>query len=286
MRRFYSARLGLLVLLPLRLPPQRLDWHHYPFRRRQHYYWHHHCWHHHCWHWHHFWHHHCWLRPATPVGGPFVTLGTASIGITTPSDATDIFASLPPPYWRHQHRTLISAPRLLTRYRRHRLDPYVASAPKVPHPTDAPPSSLPQWIRQARRFCSAHLGLHVLPPPRLFPCSTWYHQPYRRRRLQHPLDPVHRSLPFPKLALWSPKFPRGSPASCSGSVANRCVKPLKYLDTLSSEILAPLLARATPIWHLANTHTHTHLANTHTHLVNTHTHLVNTHTHLVNRSSA
>ena len=180
-------------------------------------------------------------RPAAPVGDPYVTLGTASIGsaaigITTSSDATDIFASLPPPYWRHQHRTLISAPRLLTRYRHHRLAPYVASAPKVPHPTDAPPSSLPQWIRQMRRFCSAHLGLHVLPPPRLFPCSTWYHQPYRRRRLQHPLDPVHRSLPFPKLALWSPKFPRGSPASCSGSVANRCVKPLKYLGALSSEI--------------------------------------------------
>ena len=87
-------------------------------------------------------------RPAAPVGDPHVALSTASIGsaaigITTSSDATDIFASLPPPYWRHQHRTLISAPRLLTRYRHHRLDPYVASAPKVPHPTDAPPSSLP-----------------------------------------------------------------------------------------------------------------------------------------------
>ena len=84
--------------------------------------------------WHHCWYHHCWLRPAAPVGGPYVTLGTASIGstaigITTPSDATDMFASLPPPHWRHQHSTLLSAPRLLTRYRHHRLAPYVASVP-------------------------------------------------------------------------------------------------------------------------------------------------------------
>jgi hypothetical protein len=48
-------------------------------------YWHHHCcWNHYCGHhhycWHHFWHQHCWLRPAAPVGGTYMALGTASIG--------------------------------------------------------------------------------------------------------------------------------------------------------------------------------------------------------------
>jgi hypothetical protein len=113
---------------------------------------------------------------------------------------------------------LISAPRLLTRYPHHRLDPYVASAPKVPHPTDAPPSAIDALpappTRSLRRLCpkgsASYRCTSVVPAPMDSTNASFLFCTPRATRLAAPTAFPMQHLVPPTLSASSASAPVGS----------------------------------------------------------------------------